>query len=67
MKEDYLEIGGVKISCRLFVGTGKFSSHQLMRDALLAAGADVTTVALRRVTVERSQKIFWITFRPVVM
>ena len=47
--EDYLEIGGVKIACRLFVGTGKFSGHQLMRDVLLAAQADVTTVALRRV------------------
>ncbi len=49
MKEDHLEIGGVKINCRLFVGTGKFASNQLMREALLAAGADVTTVALRRV------------------
>lgn len=49
MKEDSLEIGGVKINCRLFVGTGKFAGNQLMREALLAAGADVTTVALRRV------------------
>ncbi|NTW77564.1 MAG: thiazole synthase, partial [Syntrophaceae bacterium] len=49
MKEDCLEIGGVKINCRLFVGTGKFSSHHLMREVLLAAKADVTTVALRRV------------------
>ena len=49
MKEDSLEIGGIKINCRLFVGTGKFSGHALMRDVLLAAKADVTTVALRRV------------------
>jgi len=49
MKEDSLEIGGVKINCRLFVGTGKFSGHALMREVLLAAQADVTTVALRRV------------------
>ncbi len=49
MKEDSLEIGGVKINCRLFVGTGKFSGHALMREVLLAAKADVTTVALRRV------------------
>lgn len=49
MKEDYLEIGGIKIKCRLFVGTGKFAGNQLMREALSAAGADVTTVALRRV------------------
>lgn len=49
MMEDYLEIGGVKIACRLFVGTGKFAGHHLMREVLLAAQADVTTVALRRV------------------
>jgi len=47
--EDYLEIGGVKVACRLFVGTGKYSSNALMREAILAAGADVVTVALRRV------------------
>ena len=47
--EKPLEIAGVKIACRLFVGTGKFSSNALMREVLLAAGADVVTVALRRV------------------
>jgi len=47
--EDYLEIGGVRVACRLFVGTGKYSSNALMREAILAAGADVVTVALRRV------------------
>jgi len=47
--EDYLEIGGVKVACRLFVGTGKYSSNALMREAIIAAGADVVTVALRRV------------------
>lgn len=47
--EDHLEIAGVRISNRLFVGTGKFSGNQAMKEALLAADADVTTVALRRV------------------
>jgi thiazole synthase len=49
MLEDTLEIGGKRIACRLFVGTGKYSSHAVMREVLLAAGADVVTVALRRV------------------
>jgi thiazole synthase len=49
MMEDILEIDGVNIKCRLFAGTGKFSSNALMREALLAAGVDVVTVALRRV------------------
>lgn len=47
--EDLLEIGGKKIACRLFVGTGKYAGNAQMRDVLLAAEADVVTVALRRV------------------
>lgn len=48
-REDCLEIGGVKIVCRLFVGTGKYAGNALMQEALTAAGAEVVTVALRRV------------------
>lgn len=47
--EDVLAIGGRKITNRLFVGTGKFSSYELMERALEASGAEVVTVALRRV------------------
>lgn len=47
--EDSLKIGGKKIKSRLFVGTGKFASNQVMAKAIEASGADVVTVALRRV------------------
>jgi len=47
--EDFLEIAGKKIQNRLFIGTGKFSSYPIMRQALEAAEAEVATVALRRV------------------
>ena len=30
------------------VGTGKFSSNEAMRDALVASGTEIVTVALRR-------------------
>lgn len=33
---------------RLFLGTGKFSSNEVMRDALVASGTQIVTVALRR-------------------
>lgn len=33
---------------RLFVGTGKFPSNELMRDALRASGTELVTVALKR-------------------
>ncbi|MCX7982806.1 MAG: thiazole synthase [Syntrophales bacterium] len=47
--EDVLTIGGKEIKSRLFIGTGKFSSLDLMRRAISAAGAEVATVAMRRI------------------
>lgn len=43
-----LTIAGREIRSRLFLGTGKFSSNESMRDALNASGAEIVTVALRR-------------------
>lgn len=47
--KDFLEIAGEKLSNRLFIGTGKFSSYSIMKRTLEGAGAQVATVALRRV------------------
>ncbi len=47
--EDVLKIGSKEIKNRLFIGTGKFSSYPLMKQALEEAGVDIVTVALRRV------------------
>jgi thiazole synthase len=44
-----LEIAGVKLRSRLFMGSGKFSSGRLMAQALEASDAELVTVALRRV------------------
>ncbi|HEY3864166.1 MAG TPA: thiazole synthase [Verrucomicrobiae bacterium] len=41
-------IAGREFRSRLLLGTGKFSSPELMRQALLASGAEIVTVALRR-------------------
>ncbi|MBM3847624.1 MAG: thiazole synthase [Verrucomicrobia bacterium] len=43
-----LILAGREFSSRLFVGTGKFSSHSAMRDALVSSGTQMVTVALRR-------------------
>ena len=43
-----LRISDREFSSRLFIGTGKFSSNEAMRDALEASGAEIVTVALRR-------------------
>ncbi len=42
-------IAGKEIRNRLFVGTGKFSGYSVMKRVLEESGADVVTVALRRV------------------
>jgi thiazole synthase len=49
---DPLEIAGRTFSSRLIVGTGKFGSHDTMRVALEASGAQMVTVALRRVDLD---------------
>jgi thiazole synthase len=43
-----LRIAGREFGSRLLVGTGKFASPELMRDALAASGTEIVTVALRR-------------------
>ena len=49
MNSKPLTIAGVEFSSRLFVGTGKFSSGEIMRASLAASGTQLVTVALRRV------------------
>ena len=50
---DTLTIADRSYASRLLVGTGKFRSHTVMRDALLASGAEIVTVALRRVELDK--------------
>jgi thiazole synthase len=49
MTADALIVGGETLDSRLFLGTGGFPSLDVLREALAASGADVATVALRRV------------------
>src|SRR4051812_17702550 len=48
LKNAPLTIAGRQFQSRLITGTGKFSSPETMRDALLASGTQMVTVALRR-------------------
>ncbi|HUG88694.1 MAG TPA: thiazole synthase [Actinomycetota bacterium] len=52
--DDQLVIANRTFRSRLIVGTGKFGSHEVMRDALEASGAEMVTVALRRVDLDAS-------------
>jgi thiazole synthase len=50
MYDSNLVIGGKEFTSRLIVGTGKYSSNDVMRQALEESGAEVVTVAVRRVS-----------------
>ena len=53
---DLFEIGGKRLRSRLLVGTGKFSSNQLIPEVIKASGTEVVTMALRRVDLESEQE-----------
>ena len=50
--DEPLMIAGRAFRSRLLMGTGKFSSTDLMKKAIEASGAEIVTVALRRVELE---------------
>ena len=43
-----LRVGRFSFTSRLFTGTGKFASYELMQRCMAASGCEVTTVAVRR-------------------
>jgi thiazole synthase len=56
LAEDPLVLAGRTFRSRLIVGTGKYSSFQLMREAHEASGAEIVTVAVRRVNLSDRTK-----------
>lgn len=53
---DYFEIAGKKFTSRLLVGTGKYLDFLQTAQAIEASGAQIVTVALRRVNIEKSDQ-----------
>jgi len=51
--DDYLEIAGKRFRSRLIVGTGRFRSMEEMVAAIEASGAEMVTVAIRRLPLDR--------------
>ncbi len=51
-----LVIAGRTFRSRLIVGTGKYPSHQVMREAHVASGTEMVTVAVRRVDISRKSE-----------
>ena len=56
MKKDKLIIAGKKFNSRLIVGTGKYQSMSECSKAIKLSGADIVTVAVRRVNISDKKK-----------
>jgi thiazole synthase len=52
---DKLMIGGREFTSRLFIGTGKFSSNEMMAKAILASETEMVTVAMKRINMENKE------------
>ncbi|HUG40613.1 MAG TPA: thiazole synthase [Longimicrobiales bacterium] len=56
LRDGALVIAGREFRSRLIVGTGKYRTNREMVDAIEASGADMVTVAVRRVDLDRSKE-----------
>ncbi len=56
MQEDRFELGGRVFRSRLIVGTGKYRDFAQTREAVEASGAEIVTVAVRRVNITDPKK-----------
>ena len=54
---DTWQLGGRTFRSRIIVGTGKYASIDQTRDAIAASGAEIVTVALRRVDLSQKQTV----------
>ncbi len=55
-KTDKLVIAGREFSSRLMIGTGKYATFQQMAKAIEVSGAEIVTVAVRRVNISDRNK-----------
>lgn len=56
MKKDFFKVAGKLLNSRLIVGTGKYKSFSETAKAIEASGADMVTVAVRRVNILDKKK-----------
>ena len=48
-------IAGREFSSRLFLGTGKFNSNEIMEQSILASGTEMVTVAMKRIDMDNKE------------
>ena len=55
---DIFTLAGKEFGSRLIIGTGKYRSHNEMKEAHKASGAEMVTVAVNRVPLDRRTESF---------
>ncbi len=58
MSKEIFELAGESFGSRLIIGTGKYRSHEEMKAAHRASGAEMVTVAVNRVPLDRKSESF---------
>lgn len=56
LNDEPLRLGAYSLTSRLIVGTGKYASNAQMKEAIEASGAQMVTVAVRRVNLDRGDE-----------
>ena len=51
MKKDIFKVANKRLKSRLIVGTGKYKSFKETAQAVKASGADMVTIAVRRINI----------------
>lgn len=54
MENDIFELGGKRLESRLLIGTGKYGNDAVIPEVCAASGAQIITVALRRVDLDKT-------------
>lgn len=54
--EDFLEIGGIRLQNRLFIGSGKYKTNKIIPELIKESCSPVMTVALRRVDLNNKEE-----------
>lgn len=53
---DKLIIGGVELNSRLLIGTGKYGSNKIIPEVINKSGAEIITMAVRRVDLDNKEE-----------
>ena len=58
MKKDLFKVAGITLKSRLIVGTGKYKNFRETAEAVKSSGADMVTVAVRRVNILDKKNLY---------